>query len=159
MLDRPQAQQWDAKGVRSALAEAFRVLHAIEGRVGHSRVRAAWPEYMLEPIDIAEQRLAKNIHQGRLRAIIKPTSLQISRMETVLLGTGDMPGWLNGAVKGYPDHRRVLIAAVQGQAKRYSGREVARWLGMPEATFRLHRDFGADIIARHLIRAGVDRWN
>lgn len=121
-------------------------------------MKAAWPEYMLEPIDIAEQRLAGNIHQGRLKAIIKPTALQISRMETVLLGSGGMPGWLNGAVKAYPDHRRVLIAAVRGQARRYSGREVAKWFGMPEATFRLHRDFAADIIARQLNRAYLGAW-
>lgn len=159
MLDRPTTKQWDAKSVRDALAEAFRVLHACEGRVGHKRLRAAWPEYMLEPIDIAEQRLAKNIQQGRLRAVIKPTSLQISRMETVLLGSGGMTGWLNGAVKGYPDHRRVLIAAVQGQARRFSGREVARWLGMPEATFRHHRDFAAETVAKQLNRASLHRWN
>ena len=157
-IERTAIQLWDAKSVRMALVEAFRVLHAVEGRVGHKRLKAAWPEYMLEPIDIAEQRLAGNIHKGRLKALIKPTSLQISRMETVLLGSGDTPGWLNGAVRAYPEHRWVLIADVQGQAKRYSGREIARWLGMPEATFRLQRNFAADIIARQLNRVGVSRW-
>jgi hypothetical protein len=158
VLDRTTTKQWDAKSVRQALAEAFRVLNAVQGRVGHKRMKAAWPEYMLEPIDIAEQRLAGNIHQGRLKAIIKPTALQISRMEIVLLGSGGMPGWLNGAVKAYPDHRQVLIAAVQGQARRYSGRDVAKWLGMPEATFRLHRDFAAATIAKQLNRAGLASW-
>lgn len=157
-LERTTTRLWDAKSVRMALVDAFRVLHAVEGRVGHKRMKAAWPEYMLDPTDIAEQRLAGNIHQGRLKALIKPTALQISRMETVLLGSGNIPGWLNGAVKAYPDHRHVLIAAVQGQARRYSGRDVSKWLGMPEATFRLHRDFAADIIARQLNRAGVQSW-
>lgn len=158
ILERTTTRLWDAKSVRYALAEAFRVLHAMEGRVGHKRMKAAWPDYMLEPIDIAEQRLAGNIHQGRLKALIKPTALQISRMEIVLLGSGTTRGWLNGAVKAYPDHRQVLIAAVRGQAKRYSGRDVAKWLGMPEATFRLHRDFAADIIAKQLNRSGVSQW-
>ncbi|RDE07718.1 hypothetical protein [Pelagibacterium lacus] len=158
-LDRTTMKQWDARSVRFALADAFRVLSAIEGRVGHKRMKAAWPEYMLEQIDIAEQRLAKNIHQGRLKAVIKPNALQISRMETVLLGSGGMPGWLNGAVKAYPEHRQVLIAAARGQAKRYSGREVARWLGMPLTTFQRNRDFAASHIARQLNAQGVELWH
>lgn len=157
-IERTATRLWDAKSVRMALAEAFRVLNAVQGRVGHKRMKAAWPEYMLEPIDIAEQRLAGNIHQGRLKAIIKPTAIQISRMETVLLGSNGMPGWLNGPVKAYPEHRRILIVAVKAQAKRYSGRDVAKWLGMPEATFRHHRDFAAATIAKQLNRAGLAPW-
>ena len=149
---------WDAKSVRYALAEAYRVLHASEGRVGHKRVKAAWPAHQLEPADVAEQRLAGNIHHGRMKAIIKPSALDISRMEIVLLGANGMPGWLNGAVTAYAEHRSVLIAAVEGQAKRYSGRDVAKWLGMPETTFRLHRDFAANIIARQLNRASIPLW-
>lgn len=158
MLDKAKTTQWTAKAVRDALAEAYRVLNACEGRVGHKRVKAAWPSYQLEPIDIAEQRLAGNIHHGRLKAMIKPTALDISHMEIVLLGANGMPGWLNGAVTAYPEHRGILIAAAEAQAKRYSGRDVARWLGMAESTFRLHRDFAANIIAKQLNRAGVPIW-
>ncbi|WMT90130.1 hypothetical protein [Pelagibacterium sp. H642] len=157
-LERTTTKQWDAKSVRMALVDAFRVLHAVESRPGHRRVRAAWPEYMLEPIDIAEQRLAGNIHQGRLKALIKPTALQISRMETVLLGRDGMPPWLNGAVKAYPEHRRILIVAVKAQAKRHSGREAARWLGLPLTTFQRHRDFAADVVAKQLNAKRVERW-
>jgi|TARA_A100001391_G_scaffold205427_1_gene206169 hypothetical protein len=157
-LDRPKAKAWDARSVRMALADAFRVLHAVESRPGHKRIKAAWPEYMLEPIDIAEQRLAGNIQQGRMKAVIKPNAIQISRMETVLLGRDGMPPWLNGAVKAYPEHRRILIVAVKAQAKRHSGRTVAGWLGMPETTFRLHRDFAAATIATQLNRMGVLVW-
>lgn len=157
MLDKAKTA-WDAKSVRDALADAYRVLYASGGRVGHKPIKAAWPSYQLEPIDIAEQRLAGNIHHGRMKAIIKPNAIEISRMEIVLLGANGMGPWLNGAVTAYPDHRYVLIAAVEGQAKRYSGRDVARWLGMPEATFRLHRDFAASIIAKQLNRAGVPAW-
>jgi hypothetical protein len=157
-LDRPKTHLWDARSVRMALADAFRVLHAVESRPGHKRIKAAWPEYMLEPIDIAEQRLAKNIHQGRLKAMIKPTAVQISRMETILLGRDGAPPWLNGSIKAYPDHRRILIIAVKAQAKRYSGREVSRWLGMAESSFRASRDFAADKIAAQLNRAGIRPW-
>lgn len=158
MLDKAKTKGWTAKAVRDALADAYRTLNACEGRVGHKRVKAAWPEYQLEPTDIAEQRLAGNIHHGRMKAMIKPTALDISRMEIVLLGAGGMPAWLNGAVTAYPDHRGVLIAAVMAQAKRYSGRTVAGWLGMPESSFRAHRDFAAGLIAKQLDRAGVATW-
>lgn len=158
MLDRPSKLAWDAKSVRGALADAFRVLEAVEGRVGQKRVKAAWPEYMLEPADIAEQRLARNIHQGRMKAIIKPSSLEIARMEIVLLGHGNMVGWLNGSVRAYPEHRKVLIVASRGRAKRYSGRDIAKWLGMPESSFRAHRDFAAAIIAKQLNKAEIGVW-
>lgn len=158
MLEKATTMEWGTKPVRYALADAYRVLYASAGRVGHKPVKAAWPSYQLEPADIAEQRLAGNIHHGRMKAIIKPSALDITRMEIVLLGTAVMPAWLNGAVTAYPDHRYVLIAAVEGQAKRYSGRDVAQWLGMPEATFRLHRDFAASIIAIQLNRTGIRVW-
>lgn len=158
MLDKAKTKGWDAKSVRMALADAYRVLNACEGRVGHKRVKAAWPEYQLEPIDIAEQRLAGNIHHGRMKAMIKPTALDVSRMEIVLLGANGMPGWLNGAVKAYPEHRGILIAAVVSQAKRYSSREVAGWLGLPLTTFQRHRDFAAAAIAKQLNAAGVPVW-
>lgn len=157
MLDKAKTA-WDAKSVRYALAEAYRVLHACEGRVGHKQVRAAWPAHQLEPADVAEQRLAGNIHHGRMKAIIKPNALDITRMEIVLLGANGMPPWLNGAVMAYPDHRSVLIAAVEGQARRYSGRDVAKWLGMPLTTFQRHRDFAAGLIAKQLNAAGVRSW-
>lgn len=152
------AKTWTPERVRKAIADAFRVLHAVEGKVGHKRLKAAWPEYRLDQIDIAEQRLAGNIHHGRLKSVVKPNSVEIWRMETVLIGSGTMLGWLNGQVRAYPEHRRVLIIAAQAQARRYSGREAARWLGMPEATFRHQRDFAAGIIAKQLNAAGVKVW-
>lgn len=158
MLDKAKTAEWDARSVRDALADAYRVLNACEGRVGHKRIKAAWPEYQLEPIDIAEQKLAGNIHHGRMRAMIKPTATDISRMEMVLLGSHGMPAWLNGAVKAYPEHRGILIAAAMAQAKRYSGRTVAGWLGMPLSTFQRHRDFAAAIIAKQLNGANVPVW-
>lgn len=165
MLDKATTKQWDAKLVRSALADAFRVLDATTGRVGHKRLKAAMPEYEYDQSDIAEQRLmeveaqrkGETTMRRRLAAKIKPSSWDISRSDMVLFGAGQHKPWLR-MVSAYPEHRAVLIAAVKGQAKRYSGRDVAKWLGMPEATFRLRRDFAADVIAKQLNRTGVQVW-
>ena len=140
-----------------ALADAFRVLHAVESRPGHKRIKAAWPEYLTEWSDeVGAVEKGTNRKTKMPRTV--PRSIDISRMETVLLGRDGMPPWLNGAVKAYPEHRRILIVAVKAQARRYSGREVARWLGMPESSFRASRDFGAAQIAKQLNRAGVRPW-
>jgi hypothetical protein len=165
MLDKATTKQWDAKLVRCALADAFRVLDATTGRVGHKRLKAAMPEYEYDQSDIAEQRLmeveaqrkGETTMRKRLVAKIKPSSWDISRSDMVLFGMGQHRPWLR-MVSAYPEHQAVLIAAVKGQAKRYSGRDVAKWLGMPEATFRLRRDFAADVIAKQLNRSGLPVW-
>ena len=123
------------------------------------------PEYEYDQSDIAEQRLmeveaqrkGETTMRKRLVAKIKPSSWDISRSDMVLFGMGQHRPWLR-MVSAYPEHQAVLIAAVKGQAKRYSGRDVAKWLGMPEATFRLRRDFAADVIAKQLNRSGLPVW-
>lgn len=165
MLDKAKTTLWDAKAVRCALADAFRVLDATTGKVGHRRLKAAMPDYEYSEADIAEQRLmeveaqrkGETTVRKRLVAKIKPSSWEISRSDQVLFGDGRQRAWLK-MVNAYPEHKAVLIAAAKGQAKRYSGREVAGWLGMPEATFRLHRDFAARIIAKQLNKAGITVW-
>jgi hypothetical protein len=165
MLEKATVKQWNAKMVRHALADAFRVLDATTGPVGHKRLKAAMPDYEYSESDIQEQRLmeveaqrkGETTVRKRLVAKIKPSSWEISRSDQVLFGTTRHRAWLK-LVNAYPEHKAVLIAAAKGQARRYSGREVAKWLGMPEATFRLHRDFAADIIAKQLNRAGVPTW-
>jgi hypothetical protein len=165
MLEKAKTKGWDAKLVRCALADAFRVLDATTGPVGHRRLKAAMPDYEYSAADIAEQRMmeveaqrkGETTMRKRLVAKIKPTSLEISRSDLVLFGMGGQKAWLK-LCAAYPEHRRVLIAAAKGQAKRYKGREIARWIGMPESTFRAHRDFAADIIAKQLNRAGVAVW-
>jgi len=165
MLDKATTKEWDAKLVRYALADAFRVLDATTGPVGHKRLKAAMPEYEYSAADIAEQRMmeveaqrkGETTMRKRLVAKVKPTSLEISRSDMVLFGTAHQRAWLKMCA-AYPEHRAVLIAAAKGQAKRYSGREVAKWLGMPHSTFQRHRDFAADLIAVHLNRLGVQPW-
>ncbi|MBP0723509.1 hypothetical protein J7546_26960, partial [Escherichia coli] len=85
----------------------------------------------------------------RLLARIKPNSHEISRSDLILFGQGDQKAWLK-LVSAYPDHRRILIAAVKGQARGMSGRKVAGAMGVPLATFQRHRDFAAGLIAKHL---------
>ena len=164
-IDRPQTKAWDAKSVRDALAMAFRVLNATTGPVGHKKLRAAMPEYEYDEADLQGQRLMEVLAQSkgettmrkRLLSRIKPNSHEISRSDHVLFGKGDQKAWLK-LVSAYPDHRRILIAAVKGQSRGLSGRRVAERLNMPESSFRLHRDFAADIIAKHLNKSGLERW-
>lgn len=165
MLDKATTKEWTAKSVRDALADAFRVLDATTGPVGHKRLKAAMPSYEYDQSDIAEQRLmeveaqrkGETTMRKRLVAKIKPSSWDISRSDVVLFGLGHQRPWLR-LVSAYPDHQAVLIAAVKGQARRYSGRDVAKWLGMPHSTFQRHRDFAADVIAVHLNRMGIKPW-
>lgn len=165
MLDKATTKEWDAKMVRDALADAFRVLDATTGRVGHKRLKAAMPEYEYSEADLQEQKLmeveaqrkGETTVRKRLVAKIKPSSWDISRSDMVLFGRGHHRPWLR-LVSAYPEHQAVLIASAKGQARRYSGREVAKWLGMPLTTFQRHRDFAADVIAVHLNRMGIDPW-
>jgi hypothetical protein len=164
-LDRPKTRQWDAKSVRDALAQAFRVLNATTGPVGHKRLKAAMPDYEYSKADIQEQKLmeveaqrkGETTVRKRLLARIKPNSHEISRSDLVLFGKGDQKAWLK-LVSAYPDHRRILIAAAKGQARGLSGRKVAERLGMPLATFQRHRDFAAGLIAKHLNEREIEAW-
>lgn len=151
-LDRPQTKAWDAKSVRDALTLAFRVLNAIEGRPGHRRLKASWPEYVLD---------YPRESQNWVR--FAPRSWQISQMEQALLGATladgrKMQGWLNGGVMKMPDYRGKLIMSCMASARGVSGRSLCERHGWAEATFRLHRDAAANIIARELNEAGVERW-
>lgn len=148
---------WTPETVRKALAEAYRVLDASEGRVGHKRLKAAWPDHAVEWEDLLSQVEHKTMRKT-MPPRLRPTSSQILHMEIVLLGTGSMPAWLNGRVRSYPSGRKMLLAGVMGAAHRYSGRQVCEAFGWAEATFRWQRDRAAGIIADELNAAGVLRW-
>lgn len=151
------AKTWTPEGVRKALAEAYRVLSASEGRVGHKRLKAAWPEHAVEWEDL----LAQQQHQTTRKTMIpklRPTSIQIQRMELVLLGTASTQAWLNGRVRSYPTGRKMLICSVMAAAHRYSGRQVCEAFGWAEATFRWQRDKAAAIVAEELNAAGLEAW-
>lgn len=149
--------QWTAEGVRKALAEAYRVLSASEGRVGHKRLKAAWPEHAVEWEDLLAQQQHKTMRKTMLPRL-RPTAMQIYHMEIVLLGTAKRPPWLNGAVRSYPSGRKMLMASVMGAAHRYSGRQICEAFFWSESTFRWKRDRAAAIIAEELNRAEVPVW-
>lgn len=148
---------WDAERVRRALARAYRVLNACEGRVGHRKLRAAWPEHAVEWEDLIAQQEHKTTRKTEAPRI-RPTSIDIARMEMVLLGTREMPAWLNGRVRSYPTGRKMLICSVMAAAHRYSGRQVCEAFGWAEATFRWQRDKAAAIVAEELNAIGMGAW-
>lgn len=149
--------QWTAEDVRRALAEAYRVLSASEGRVGHKRLKAAWPEHVVEWDDLVAQVQHKTMRKT-MPPKLRPTSIQIQRMEIALIGTRHMPPWLNGRVTSYPTGRKMLMASVMGSAHRYSGRQICEAFYWAEVTFRRHRDRAAAIVAQELNEAGVSVW-
>lgn len=148
---------WDADRVRSALARAYRVLNASEGRVGHRKLRAAWPEHSVEWEDLLAQQEHKTTRRTEAPRI-RPSSIDIARMEMVLLGAGRMPAWLNGRVRSYPTGRNMLVASVMAASHRYSGRQLCEAFGWVETTFRRQRDKAAAIIADELNSRSVAAW-
>jgi len=156
MLD-VMVREWTAEDVRRALADAYRVLNACEGRVGHKRLKAAWPEHSVEWEDLLAQQQHKTMRKT-MPPKLRPTSIQIYHMEVVLIGTAKTPPWLNGKVRAYPTGRKMLIASVMASAHRYSGRQVCEAFRWPEATFRWQRDRAAAIVAAELNAAGLAPW-
>lgn len=148
---------WTPERVRKALAQAYRVLNACEGRVGHKRLKAAWPEHQVEWEDVVAQQQHKTTRKTEAPRM-RPTSIEIARMEMVLLGVQGVPAWLNGRVRSYPTGRKMLIASVMAASHRYSGRQVCEAFGWAEATYRWQRDRAAAILAEELNSAGVGVW-
>ena len=152
---------WEPKGVARALSEAYRVLSATERRVGHGRVKAAWPEYKVSFEDEVGQQQHKT-YKKTMPTRSRPTAIQIAHMELILLG-GNVNGkrmqpWLNGVVRAYPIGREMLVSASMARAHGYSGRQLCEARGWHETTFRRNRDKAAQIIANQLNRAGLLSW-
>lgn len=156
MLD-VAAKTWTPEGVKKALSEAYRVLSASEGRVGHKRLKAAWPEHAVEWEDLLAQQQHKTTRKTMIPRL-RPTSVQIARMEMILLGYRSTPAWLNGKVMGFPTGRKMLIAAAMAAAHRYSGRQVCEAFGWAESTYRWRVERAAAIVAEELNRNGVEAW-
>lgn len=150
-------EQWTVEGVRKAIAEAYRVLSASEGRVGHKRLKGAWPEHAVEWEDMLAQVEHKTMRKTMLPRL-RPTSIQIHRMDIVLIGERHRPAWLNGMVRSYPTGRKMLMAGAMGAAHRYSGRQICEAFGWAEATFRWQRDKAAAILVAELADQGVEPW-
>ena len=157
--------RWTPKLVKAALVDAFRIAERYGGSVGPSQPRAAWPEYNAEREmshhDFVVQSLAGTLEKRAAR--IGLSSLQISRTEMILYGWTDENGenraaWLRGPLLGYPDYREKLLAWIKSEVRRVPATEMCRRKGWPYATFKRHRDSGAEIIAQRLNKAGLAVW-
>ena len=157
MLDRSNITPWTAESVRRSLSEAYRVLNATVGRVGHKRLVAAWPEHYVEWEDLLAQQQHKTTRKTEAPRL-RPSSIQIERMEMVMLGSRGMPAWLNGRVRSYPSGRKMLLVASMAASHRYSGRQVCEAFGWAEATYRWQRDRAAGIVADELNDIGIGAW-
>ena len=142
-------ERWTVEGVRKAIAEAYRVLNGSEGRVGPKGLKAAMPDFELE-------------YKRPMKARERFGSMEIWHADLVMIGgTVDgkqRPSWLNGRLLNFPDRRAILIAACYGASMRYSARQMAEILRMPEATFRWQRDWAAGIVVTELNLAKVEPW-
>jgi hypothetical protein len=158
-------EQWDAKGVRQAIAKAIRVIEATAGRVGHKQLKAAMPDYQYSVADLAEQlqaeveakRQGETTMHDRLASRVPPSAIDISRADLVLFGDKVNRPWLR-MIEAYPEHRATLIRACWAAAWGMSSRRLCREMGWNLSTFQRHRDFAAELIATHLNRAKVVPW-
>lgn len=161
-----RAALWTPKKVIDALADAYRVLSAIEGRVGHKQLKAHMPEPMVSWSDFWGQQI-EEADKGK-RAPVKvrrplPSSQQIAHMETVLIGGRTpsgviLPPWLNGTVRGYPEQRRKLLLGSMARARGISDRKLCRRRGWTLSTFQRQRNRAAEIVAGQLNRANLPTW-
>lgn len=152
---------WTPALVKSALVEAHQVLSDTTDRVGPARLRAAWPEYYRDWGDLIAQ--AENGVKPKNRIYRRRSSLDIQRMEIVLLGARDrfgvmQPAWLNGSVTSYERPRKCLIAWVMCQHHGVTEKALCERNQWPLATFRRHKDFAAGVIAQNLNAGGVEVW-
>ena len=150
---------WTPQLVRQHLTQAYRVLWASTGQIGHKRIKAAWPDYLYSTADLAEQlqsevqanKRGETTLSKRRRSILKPSSHDIANMEAILINPG---AWLAGVVRAYPEHCDALIASSKANARGESDRSLCRRMGWDRMDFRRKRDFAAKIIAADLNNRG-----
>jgi hypothetical protein len=152
---------WGAALVRNAMVLALRVMRAVPDRIGPRKLVALSLETDGETDEWPEE-----VER------FKPNRDDITHMEYVLVGYPDKngsprPAWLNGAILGYPEHRRILsrwsVWASFGKRGRdgvsQTEDEFARDLRVSADTMQRHRDFAANVIAQGLNEAGLDVWH
>lgn len=97
--------------------------------------------------EVQANKIGETTLSKRLRATIKPNSHEIATMEAILI---DHKSWLKGSVRGYPEHRRALIASAKANAAGESDRALCRKKGWDRRKFGRLRDFAAKLIADEL---------
>lgn len=162
-------EQWTKELVKAALVDAFEVDYDTGGRVGPKMYGTAMPDYLVDSKDLWWQRESGSNTVGRMRAKIQRRSVEITRMEIVLLGhrdpqAGDRPNWLGGLLQGLDGPRRCLEAHAVNSAfwslrgKSFDAKRFCRRVGWSYSTYRSRRDRGAEIIAFKLNEIGLRPW-
>lgn len=161
--------EWTPELVKAALVDAFEIDYDTGGRVGPKMYGSAMPEYLVDSKDLWWQRESGSNKVGRMRAKVQRRSVEISRMEIVLLGHRDrngrdLPNWLGGYLRDMDGPRNCLEAHAVNSAfwnirgKQFDAKRFCKRVGWSYWTFRSRRDRGAAIIAHHLNELGLQPW-
>lgn len=149
------AELWTPKLVRDALVDAYRMLRKIGGRVGPARMKAYWPEFQsFDAGDVANEEERRKREQ---RGAEYRTRMNVTRMEAILLGTADLPPWLE-LVREAPDLQKTLRIFIGAELRGDSAKELCISHGWVYTTALCHRDRAAGIIAQRLNAAQVEVW-
>lgn len=161
--------EWTPELVKAALVDAFECDYDIGGRVGPKMYGTAMPDYLPDSRDMWWQLSSGSNKVGRMRAKVQRRSVEISRMEIILLGHRDMtgkdfPNWLGGYLRGMEGPRNCLEAHAVNSAywnvrgKSFDAKRFCKRIGWNYHTYRSRRDRGAAIIAVRLNEIGLQPW-
>lgn len=161
--------EWTLELVKAALVDAFECDYDIGGRVGPKMYGTAMPDYLPDSRDMWWQLSSGSNKVGRMRAKVQRRSVEISRMEIILLGHRDMtgkdfPNWLGGYLRGMEGPRNCLEAHAVNSAywnvrgKSFDAKRFCKRIGWNYHTYRSRRDRGAAIIAVRLNEIGLQPW-
>ncbi|WP_420408665.1 hypothetical protein [Hoeflea sp.] len=154
--------EWDGASVKRALINALETMYATSGRVAPKSFGSAMPEYRVDAVDLWEQRRAETNSVGRMTARVQRTAREVTRMEIVLLGHTHkgkhVENWLSGFLKDQDGMRNCLVAWATWEVFNKNSKKECRKRGWAYSTFRSRRDRGAEVIAHHLNRLGIESW-
>lgn len=155
--------RWTPELVKRAIAEAFRVLHDTTGRVGHRRIKAAWPEVYREWGDLLAA--AEIGYRAPVKFRRRREAHEITRMEMVLTGWKGEDGrahraWLDGPLMldGYRGRRAALVLWVLADLYGWRISDLCRKRRIPRRSFDRHATQAAAMIADRLNRIGLEVW-
>lgn len=156
------SSEWDGAMVKRALINAFETMYATSSRVAPNGYGSSMPEYRVDAADLWEQRRAETNSVGRMGARIQRTAREVSQMEIVLLGHTrngkHIENWLSGFLADNDGMRNCLVAWAEWEVFNRKDKVECRNRGWAYSTFRSRRDRGAEVIAHHLNRLGIEPW-
>jgi hypothetical protein len=148
---RGNAELWTPKLVRDAMVDAYRMLARIGGKVGPQPLKAWWPAFQNNPEDFAD------VEGMRRKAEPYRTRINVTRMESVLLGSNGLPPWIE-LVREAPDLQKTLRIFISAELRGDSAKELCIHQGWVYTTALSHRDRAAGVIAQRLSAAKVEVW-